>query len=295
MDWIYSLKKTIAYLEKHLLNDLSLEVIAKEVNMSPFYLEKGFQILTGYSIMEYVRNRRLYLAGLDLIDSKEKIIDIGYKYGYQTPDSFTKAFSRFHGSTPSLVRKNKGPIRTYLPLTISIEIRGGTKMNYSIETMKSFKIIGYGRKFSYEDAYKQIPQFWDEIMEHKMKNVCQNNKATTQEEKVIEECGIGEFGICLDNDDHGQFLYVIAGRYHGGIVPEGMMVYEFPELTWAKFKSVGPSPSAIQEVNTKVFKEWLPGNPDYDISFDADIEWYSQGDVTSKNYESELWLPVRRK
>jgi AraC family transcriptional regulator len=116
-------------------------------------------------------------------------------------------------------------------------------------------------------------------------------------EETISNCSIGEFGICIDDaSETGKFRYLIAGVYKEGTVPEGMTVYEIPETEWAKFKCKGPLPGALQAVNTKIFKEWLPGNPEYEMSLGINIEWYSiEGKTTDADYESAIWIPVKRK
>lgn len=103
MEWIESIRKTINYIETHLLKEIKTEDISKIVLISPYYLQNGFKIITGYTIAEYIRNRRLYLSALEVISNKNKIIDIAYKYGYDTPESFTKAFTRFHSISPSQI------------------------------------------------------------------------------------------------------------------------------------------------------------------------------------------------
>lgn len=297
MEWITSLKQAIEYMEEHLLDNIGADDVADAVHISPFYLQKGFQIITGYSLGEYIRNRRLYLAALDMLSGDRKIIDIALQYGYETPESFTKAFSRFHGVTPTQIRKSKDAIRTFLPLTISITVQEGNKMDYSVEKMNSFKIIGYQREFEYDTAYAEIPKFWDEITSQKIFRLSGKSALETLEEKTIRNCQIGEFGVCIDDiGKEGKFRYLIAGTYTDGDIPEGMTVYEFPDLEWAKFKCVGPMPGAIQSVNTKIFKEWLPGNAEFEIAMDANIEWYSAGEnLTDINYESGIWIPVKRK
>ena len=95
--------------------------------------------------------------------------------------------------------------------------------------------------------------------------------------------------------DQGKFRYLIAGKYTEGEVPEGMTVYEFPDMEWAKFRCTGPMPGALQSVNTKIFQEWLPNNQEYEIAMGANIEWYSNGDMSSIDYESGIWIPVKRK
>ena len=106
MEWTETLRRTVDCLEAHLLEEDAAERAVKEACLSPVYLQKGFKLVTGYSIAEYVRNRRLYLAGLEMIAGREKVIDLAYQYGYDTPESFSKAFSRFHGVSPAQLRQN---------------------------------------------------------------------------------------------------------------------------------------------------------------------------------------------
>jgi AraC family transcriptional regulator len=291
MEWIGSLKLAINYMEKHLLENISADEVADAVYMSSFYFQKGFKIMTGYSVGEYIRYRRLYMAALDAIAGKEKIIDLAYKYGYDTPESFTKAFSRFHGVSPKQMQGDAKKIKTFLPLRINVSVKGGNDMDYVVEKMEGMKVIGYERGFSEETSYKEIPSFWSEFSRD-----CMNGKNDEEVQAVIEECMIGEFGICIeDNSKEKEFLYMIAGKYNGGKVPEGMKVFEMPALEWAKFKCTGPLPGALQAVNTQIFKEWLPGNPDYEIASGMNIEWYSKGDCSAIDYESQIWIPVRKK
>lgn len=295
MEWTESLRSAISYMEQHLLEDINADDVAEQVHMSSYYLQKGFGIMTGYSVGEYIRNRRLYLAALDVISGKEKVIDLAYKYGYETPESFTKAFSRFHGVSPAQLKKDVHKIKVFLPLKIIVEIRGGNDMDVTVEKMTGFKLIGFERVFETEDAYQKIPLFWDEFKE-KYLGLLYGRTPKNELEETICNCKVAEFGICIDDlGEKGKFRYMIAGRYNGGQVPEGMSVYEFPDMEWAKFRCVGSMPGALQLVNTKIFEEWLPGNPDYEIAMYANIEWYSKGDMTSNDYESGIWLPVKRK
>ncbi|MDE6983526.1 MAG: AraC family transcriptional regulator [Lachnospiraceae bacterium] len=141
MDWLVSFRKAIDYMEEHLLEDIGANEVADVVHISAFYFQRSFKIVTGYSIGEYMRNRRLYLAGLDVLKKAdrecrqpldEKIIDLAYKYGYDTPESFTKAFSRFHSLSPMQLRTQPHRIKVFLPLIIEISIRGGNKMEFTI-------------------------------------------------------------------------------------------------------------------------------------------------------------------
>ena len=296
MEWLSAIRTAIDYMENHLSDNISAQDVAGQVYLSPFFLQRGFSLMTNYGIGEYLRNRRLYRAALDLQRTDEKVIDIALRYGYETPESFTKAFSRFHGATPSQVRDGAA-VNVFLPLTIKISIQGGHQMEYKISPMFPFTVIGFQKVFDNETAYAEIPKFWDEICEKYAFNVYAGNApANPYEQALMDNCN-GEYGVCIDDIGGGQFRYLVAGKYTGGNVPEGMVVYEFPRSNWAVFDCIGPIPEALQTVNTRIFNEWLPGNPDYELCGNASVEWYDcvNGEKSDPDYHSALWVPVRKK
>ena len=296
MEWLTSIRGAVSFMETHLRDDIGLEDVARAVHLSPFFLQRGFSLMTGVGVGEYLRNRRLYEAALDLQKTGERVIDIALKYGYETPESFARAFARFHGATPTQVREGAA-IRPFLPLTILLSIQGGSQMDYKITPMFPFKVIGFQRAFDYETSYAEIPRFWDEICEKYANNVYAGNApANPYEQALVDNC-IGEYGVCIDDMDGGKFRYLIAGKYTGGPVPAGMVLYEFPRGEWAVFNCVGPNPQTLQSVNTRIFREWLPGNPDYELSGTATVEWYDciNGEPTDPDYHSAIWVPVKRR
>ncbi len=297
MEWLSCIKSAIDYMENNLLTVKSPEDVAGYLNVSTLYLQKGFQIITGYNIGEYIRNRRLYLAAVQLAESREKIIDVALEYGYETPESFTKAFTRFHGATPSEIRKDRTRIKTFLPLRVHIIVQGGYDMDFVVEKMAAFQVIGFSREFLFDTSYAEIPKFWDEMSEKYGKNLLVGNAPANELEQAVYDNRIGEFGICIDDiGKDGKFRYMIAGRYVGGNVPEGMKLYEIPATLWAKFKCVGALPTAMQTVNTQIWNEWLPGNSEYELDGKFNVEWYSNsGDMQSADYQSAVWMPIKSK
>ena len=237
MEWLTSIRTAIDYMEEHLEDNISAQDVADWVYLSPFFLQRGFSLMTGYGIGEYIRNRRLYQAALDLKETEDKVIDIALRYCYETPESFTKAFSRFHGVTPSQVRD--GAVgKVFLPLTIKLSVQGGSQMDFKIAPMFPFKVkiapmfpfkvIGFQKIFDNETAYTEIPKFWNETCEKYAYGVYAGNApANPYEQALVDNC-IGEYGVCIDDIGGGKFRYLIAGKYTGGPVPEGMVVYEFP-------------------------------------------------------------------
>lgn len=287
MEWLEAMKESIRYMEAHLPETITPEDISRHVSISPFYFQKGFKIITGMTIGTYLRNRRLYLAALDVLAGNDKVIDLAYKYGYETPESFTKAFSRFHGLAPCQLKKQPHRLRVFLPLQITISVEGGSNLNYTLEKLDAFPVIGIEETFFYDGAYDEIPPFWKQFCTGRKEQLCQ---------QLGENSNLGKYGICIADKEHPKsFRYVIAGDYEGGPVPPDMKVMEIPAFTWVKFGCTGPLPGALQAINTRIFREWLPGNTRYEIAHSINIEMYTPGDTSAPDYSSEIWIPVKEK
>ncbi|WP_312654255.1 AraC family transcriptional regulator, partial [Aminipila sp.] len=197
MGWIECIGEAISYIEENITEELTIEEIATQALVSPFYFQKGFAMLCGFTVGEYIRQRRLTLAGSELVSTDEKIIDIAVKYGYNSPDSFTKAFTRFHGVTPTAVRKDGAMIKSFGTLKIKFSLEGGYIMDYKIVEKDSFTVMGVSKVFKYDSATREIPQFWTEHYQ-------------TGKGKVV--CGM--YGVCIDESmGSDEFEYLIADNY----------------------------------------------------------------------------------
>lgn len=279
MELVESLNFALKHIEQHLLDETDSEKVAKCVGLSRFYLERTFAALTGMSVSEYIRARRLTLAAQELISGETKIIDLAFKYGYDTPESFTKAFSRFHGVTPTIARRMSTLLRCQNPLAISIKMEGVNVMNYKMEQMDAFKVVGVEQRFQMDTSLQEVPKFWNSFFKQGL-----HTKVTPM------------FGISFDVDKDGMFPYLIGELLQPGKkVPEGMVVRELPALLWARFACTGPMPGAMQSLTKEIYSEWLPTNGTYEVAEYVEIEMYTEGDVTSKDYYSEVWLPVKKK
>jgi len=291
MNWTEQFIKAIEFIEDNLLNDISLNDIGNKVGISPFYFERGFSIYSGYNVKEYIRNRRLYKAALEIKSSNVSITELAFKYHYETLESFSKAFLRFHGCTPTQLRNNNGQIKLFLPLKINISISGGNDMDYIVEKEKNLKFIGFKKTIKGADGYIECPKFWDELIE---KYLFKKNDGSSLQE-AIHKNKIGAFAVCYNTNNEDHFDYYICGKYEGGEVPKPLEVIEMPESLWAKFKCVGPLSGSLQAVNTAIYRDWLPNNDKYELNICADIEYYHDGDTSSDDYVSEIWLPIKEK
>ena len=298
MEWLSALNRTIDYLENNLLNENTADV-ASNVGISSVYLNKGFEIMTGFSISQYVKNRRLYLAAVEILKGA-KVIDTAYKYCYATPESFTKAFYRFHGLTPLNLKKHPERIKVFQPISFSITVSGGDKLKVRFEKIKSTKLIGFTKTFSFDEAYRQIPVFWKEKLSSVLSkcwkmnpSVISSNQISDLQKAVIEN-NIGCFGASFDcKNDH--FKYGILGFLKNENTCSsalGLEVLEIPEGLYAKFESIGPLPESVQAVNNEIFTKWLPGNPKYELAKGPVLEYYTNGNIQDQNYKCEIWVPV---
>ena len=285
MEWMKAIGDAVDYIETHITEDISTETVAKHVNISPFYFQKGFSMLCGYTVTEYIRNRRLALAGGELLNNDVKIIDTALKYGYDSPDSFAKAFTRFHGITPSMARKEGVMLKSFAPLKLTISLKGGYLMDYRITKKESFTVLGASRTFGYENAKRDIPAFWQE-------HYAQGRG------RYVD----GMFGVNIDCFmGHESFGYLIADLYNPAMdIPEGFVVKTIPAFTWAVFPCIGPMPDALQNINTRIFSDWLPALKEYEFAAGYCIEMYDRPDkypegTSDANYRTEIWIPIARK
>ena len=278
MDWIRTINNAIEYMENHLTEEITLADIARHVHLSAFHFQRAFSLLTEMSPAEYLRKRRLSQAGAELLNGDTKVIDVAMKYCYESPESFTKAFTRFHGVSPMQVKKGSS-IQFMNRFTVRITIEGGCIMEYNIEKWEAMDLLMHTEAFHAETSEAEIPKFWDAYY------------ANAEYRKIP-----GYLGLCAQQKTDGdEFRYGIgckASDVEG--VPEGFEIIHIPEYTWAVFKCVGPVPKAIQAMWERIYKEWLPVS-EYELIPDYDIENYLPGDASSPDYVSEICIPVRKK
>lgn len=273
--WNDGITNAIAYIEENLTEDIDISKIADHAFVSSFYFQRIFNVLCGITVGEYIRNRRLSLAAQELSSANIKVIDTALKYGYDSPDSFARAFMKFHGVSPSAAKEQGSNLQFFAPLKIKLTLEGGTMLEYSIVKKAQFTVMGKSRKFNTENSYDEIPEFWKEHLQ-------------SGESKVV--CGM--YGICLDGDGK-NFDYFVADNYiPWNEVPEGYETKVFPAGTWAVFPCRGAFPKVLQEVNTKIWSEWLPSCKAYKLAGNYNIEMYAPLCENPEDNYCELWIPV---
>ena len=299
MDWITGMQKAIDYIEANLTEEIDYEKVAAQSFSSSYHFQRVFSILCGYTLGEYIRLRRLSLAGTELATGKEKVIDIALKYGYDSPDSFSKAFQKFHGITPSQARADGNMLKSFSRLSIKISLEGGSVMNYRIEEKDEIILTGYKRRFS------GIP---GERMEQE-KEMYVKTRPLQYILQGLSGDVVKNFDIITNIDDEGYDFYIASqlNEYcRNNLNKDGVLGEEFakyfenitiPPCTYAVFeteKCAYPT-TVFLDLRRKIASEWLP-NSGYQLKNAPEhvvTHWFV-GEKRNQRYR-ELWIPVEKK
>jgi len=285
--WLERMMAAIDYMERHMEDQLDVKEAAKAAYSSSFHFQRMFHMLTGMTVAEYMRKRKLTLAAQELAMSSDvKVLDIALKYGYDSPESFTKAFRRLHGTTPSAAREPGTVLKAYPRISFHLSLKGDKDMDYRIVERGEFEVIGKVIRVSCKDGenFKRIPKFWNEC--------CSDG---TLNKMVPTANGNETLGICMDMElEKEEFSYMVAVEYNGKAADDSLVVKKVPKACWAVFTSVGPIPGAIQEVTQRIFQEWFPATG-YEHADAPELEVYPEGDSSSAEYRCEVWIPVIKK
>lgn len=274
-NWIEQFQSSIDYIEDHLTERLDAEVIAETAALSSFYYQRIFTALCGMSLMEYIRARRMTQAALELTSSNARVLDVAMKYGYDSPDSFTRAFQRFHGITPAKAREAGSDLRSFAPLHVKVTLEGGKMLDYRIVEKAPFTIVGFKRTFNTDTCYQEIPKFWDEW-------------------KTSDSPIMGMFGLCMDQSGK-EFEYWIADNYAPWVeMPKGCETVQIPASLWAEFRCKGPLPKSLQSVNTEIWSKWLPALKGYELAGNYNLEFYTEPAEKPEDTISYIWLPLKK-
>lgn len=284
MEMLQKMNDSIQYIEEHLEQKIDLEELSRMTFSSKYHFQRLFQMVTGHTVAEYIRKRRLTLAAQELMNTSAKVLDISLQFGYETPESFSKAFRKAHGVSPSQVREPGTSLKAFPRISFQVSLKGEKEMNYKIEEKEAFKVTGIGKRMSTSQGenLKAIPLLWDEVIGKGLnKQIC--TLAGTEE----------LLGICMEFDHpNEEFTYFIGAK--SDKTHDSFEVKEIPSGTWAVFESVGPMPAAIQSVWQRIYSEWFPSTG-YEHAGGPEFELYPPGNPSNENYRCEVWVPIKKK
>lgn len=296
MEWVAALQQAIAYMEAHLLEEINHEDVAREVHISGYEFHRAFSFLTGMTPNAYIRSRRLSLAGRDVAQTDDRITDIAFRYGYETPESFTKAFTRFHGVAPSVARAEAARLVLFNPLAIKLSVEGGKSMDYRMVQTGAQRFVAKVRSFPNaiinEEENHDIPDFWDE---------CRKDGCIEPLRRLRPEGKRDLFGLCSPKKKGSDaFDYGIGVRLDEDtadaelqeLIRAGYRVWDVKPGLYVVFDCIGTDGDCISSAWEGFYREFLP-QMGYEAEAETDYEiYFEQG---RPGVFCELWIPVRRK
>lgn len=282
-------------MEEHIYEEISYAEVAKSVHMSSYNFHRTFSFIVGMTANEYIRKRRLTLAARELQTTGLSVMDAAYKYGYESPESFSKAFTRFHGATPKQAKRKGTKLHLFNPLVIKITLEGGSVMDYRIEHRESQRFIALVRAFpneiSNDENDHSIPDFWTECHEKNLVEAIRSLRAEGKRDL---------YGLCSPvRDSETHFNYGI-----GIVIDEdtdvtdleqftksGYTLWETEPADYAVFKCFGSDGDCLGEMWSKFFKEFVP-QTGYMQTDGTDYEIYFE--KGESGLFCELWIPVKQ-
>ena len=290
MDSLKKMNNALNYIEENLDGEINLKEVARLAFCSEYHFQRMFSFLAGVSLSEYIRRRRLTVAAFEINNSNIRIIDLAVKYGYNSPDSFTRAFQNLHGITPSEARCNGKSLKAYPLMTFQLSIKGGNEMNYRIEEKEAFRIIGIKKRVPiiFNGVNPEIASMWRSLTIEKINELKKISN--------MEPMGLISGSVNFSEErmaEKGELDHYI-GVATTKECPDNLSQLEVSASTWAVFEAIGPFPNTLQNIWGRIYSEWFPSS-NYEQAKGPEILWNENKDVTSPTFKSEIWIPVIKK
>lgn len=287
MSWTDDLNHAMDYIEANLDGEISIADVARQAACSEFHLQRMFPYLCGMTITDYIRQRRMSQAALELACGA-RVIDTAAKYGYESPTSFARAFRKAHGIAPSEAQRGNVQLKQHPRLTFSMQVKGAQAMEYRIEKRDSFRVVGHvaGGNWTTENASEKATEFWMQLGGNdaeRIRRVLELRDGSKPE-------GLLGISFC---DEHGFKGYLVGVATSAACPPE-LQERIVPAATYAVFDCTGPMPNAMQRLQSRILTEWLPDSG-YEWAPKADVEVYLSENMTAPDYQSQVWLPIQKR
>lgn len=285
-NWLTNLNTAINYIEDNILQQIDYNLVAKIACCSVYHFQRMFSFITGIPISEYIRRRRLTLAAFEIQSNAVKIIDIALKYGYESPESFTRAFKIVHGIKPSCVREKGVTLKAFPKMTLRLSIKGDVEMNYRIEEKDAFDVFGVETDVVNDESSTTVPKFWLE---------CREKGILGKIHEVINLEKDTMLHVATYNCDDEKHTYMICYNAPVEGVPKEFTILSIPKATWAVFSIdsldiMGNSTVEISSMWKRIFTEWFPTS-DYELAPNTpEFEMhFNQG---NGKYLCEILIPI---
>lgn len=275
MDWLNRMNRAMDYIEANLDGEISCVKAAQIACCSTYNFQRMFSFITETSLSEYIRRRRLTLAAVELQTTGAKVIGVALKYGYESPEAFSRAFKALHGAPPSQIRGNGVNITVYPRMTFTLSVKGDIGISYRIEKTEAFGVFGIYEVIGdeMESAFAEIEEFRDK---------CERNGAAARINELTGNPRNAPLHSVLFDFGNNKSKFMFCRRVtEGSAIPEGFARLEIPKATYAVFSS---GDGNIRDFYRRVYTEWF-AITDYDLSDSPRLE-------LRYDDRTELWLPV---
>lgn|SRR5690606_5436950 len=283
------LNAVVDYIEEHLTDNLPLEHISEYAGVSDFHFRKIFFYLSGMTLNEYIKNRKLSEANKDLLNG-EKVTDVAFKYGYQSVDGFSRAFKKWSGFLPSDAIK-KRISKSSPKLSFIITVKGGISMEFRIEDKPAFYLVGVSKRvpMQFEGVNNEIVKLAQSITEEQRKEM--RSLQNIEPYEIVNASYNADANFMKEEGDLTHLIGVLTTESQ---VSDQLDKVKVDACTWAIFPNEGPFPTTLQETMARTYSEWLPTS-DYEI-VNAPSFSFTKMDSQKENYAySEIWIPVRKR
>lgn len=297
MDFLSRMTEVVNYIEEHITDDIDFSIVSKIVCCGVYQFGRIFSYVVGISLSEYVRRRRLSLAGLELQAGNNKVIDVALNYGYNSPEAFSRAFRDMHGITPKEACTLGVKLRLYPRITFHISIKGDEDMEYRIEEKGKITVVGVVKNLGKwtlsidekKSNVARIKEIWNEYLNGSTDEVVGNKYK-------LYRPPFWQIGV-THTIDNGETILAIGAESDGKEYKD-LETYEIPTGTWAVFTGKGavnnPDHPLHGSLMTRIMSEWLPSSG-YEKSMNCEIEIYGPGNAVANDYTCEIWIPVKKK
>ena len=281
------LNQAMEHIEEHLEGTVDVAELARIAATSEYHLRRMFSALAGVPLSEYVRRRRLTLAGAEVLAARDTLLEIAVRYGYGSGEAFARAFRAMHGIGPGEARRSGAALDSQPRMSFRLTVEGNSSMRYRLVDRPDFTVVGFRARVPlvHSGPNQSIIDFVHGI----------DKPALGALEKLADQEPEGIVSVCDDLDPsraEGTELDYYQGVVTSAAAPEGTAILPVPAGTWAVFATSGPAPQAIQELWRDVFTQWFPSNP-YRSRPGPEI-LRTRLSADGAEADAELWLPVER-
>ncbi|MDR1160243.1 MAG: AraC family transcriptional regulator [Syntrophomonadaceae bacterium] len=291
MNMLKQFNDAMAYIENNLVDGVDAAHISKIAGCSEYHFRRVFSFLAGMPLGEYIRRRKLSLAGTLLQSEKEKVIDVAVKLGYETPEAFSRAFQTMHGINPSQAKKENVALKAFPPMTFQLTIIGGIEMDYRIIEKDAFSIIGFKKKITAQ--FKGVNPQMDTLIQRLTPDIITELKDMGDiEPKGMLNVSTNFLERTAEGTKLDQYIGIATTKFSPDTT-NNYDVLQVKKSTWAVFDVVGIFPDALQNTWAKIFAEWFPTSG-YELNEGPEMLWNENSDISKNDYRSEIWIPVRK-